>query len=316
MRILPSQSSGTKRKVGSSPSLTISSSRPRALGDRLPVAQARPAERVDAEPQARAADRVEVDHRREVVDVGGDVVAPLHRRVLEGHALDAVEARLEQRVGGVLDRAGHVGVGRPAVRRVVLEAAVAGRVVRRRDDDAVGRAAPAAAVVGEDRVRDHRRRRGAVVGVEHDVDAVGAEHLDDRARRGLRQRVRVAAEEQRALDPGAGAVARDGLGDGEHVRLVERARGRRARGARRCRTTRAGSPRTGRGARRGTPRSARRRRSGHQGRAARRRGGRRSSPGTLAATRRRAWRFELAARAAAARCASASTPAAPRSGTA
>ena len=81
---------------------------------------------------------------------------------------------------------------------------------------------------------DHRRRRGAVVGVEHDVDAVGAEHLDDRARRRLRERVRVAAEEQRAVDAGRGPVARDGLGDGQHVVLVERARRRRpavARGA-------------------------------------------------------------------------------------
>ena len=45
----------------------------------------------------------------------------------------------EQVVGPVLDPAGGIGVGRTAVRRVVLEAAVAGRVVRRRDDDAVDR---------------------------------------------------------------------------------------------------------------------------------------------------------------------------------
>ena len=48
---------------------------PEAVADRLPVGEARAAERVDAEPQAGAADRVEVDHRAEVVDVGGDVVA-------------------------------------------------------------------------------------------------------------------------------------------------------------------------------------------------------------------------------------------------
>ena len=178
--------------------------------------------------QAGAADRVEVDHRLEVVDVGAHVVAALHLGVLEPDPLDALQVRLEQLVGGVLDRAGHVGVGGAAVRRVVLEAAVAGRVVRGRDDDAVGRPAPAAAVVGEDRVRDHRRRRGAVAGVEHDVDPVRAEHLDDRARRRLGERVRVAAEEERAVDALRLAVARDRLGDRQHVRLVERAGGRGA----------------------------------------------------------------------------------------
>ncbi len=199
-----------------------------ALGDRLPVAQAGAAERVDAELQAGVADRAEVDHGAEVVDVGGHVVAAAHLGVLVGHALDAVQPRLEQRVGRVLDPAGDVGVGRAAVRRVVLEAAVPGRVVRRRDDDPVGGAAAAAAVVGEDRVRDHRRRGRAVVGVEHDVDAVRAEDLHDRARGRLRQRVGVAAEEQRAVDPLRRAVAADRLGDREHVRLVERLRGRRA----------------------------------------------------------------------------------------
>jgi hypothetical protein len=82
--------------------------------------------------------------------------------------------------------------------------------------------------VGEDRVRDHRGRRGAVAGVEHDVDPVRAQHLDDRARRRLGQRMRVAAEEERAVDALRLAVARDRLGDRQHVRLVERPRGRAA----------------------------------------------------------------------------------------
>ena len=40
-----------------------------------------------------------------------------------------------------LDPAGDVGVGRSAIRRVVFEAAVLRRIVRRRDDDAVSEAA-------------------------------------------------------------------------------------------------------------------------------------------------------------------------------
>jgi hypothetical protein len=112
MRILPSQSSGTKRNGRVELAVDDLEVEPGALGDRLPVAQARAAERVDAELEAGAADRVEVDHRREVVDVGGDVVAALHLGVLELHALDALQVRLQQLVGGVLDRAGDVGVGR------------------------------------------------------------------------------------------------------------------------------------------------------------------------------------------------------------
>ena len=141
MRILPSQSSGMKRKVGSTSSLTTVEVEPVALGDRLPVGDARrrrAGRRRAARPAPRIASRsITVG---EVVDVGGDVVAArvTRARRSSGTRRDAVEARLEQRVGLALDPAGDVGVGRAAVRRVVLEAAVLGRVVRRRDDDAVG----------------------------------------------------------------------------------------------------------------------------------------------------------------------------------
>ena len=199
-----------------------------ALGDRLPVREARAAQRVHPEPQPGAPDRVEVDHRRQVVDVGGDVVAPLDRGLLEGHAANAVQPLVEQPVGLALDPARDVGVGRPAVRRVVLEAAVAGRVVRRRDDDPVRQRPGRVAVVGEDRVRDHRRRRREVVGVDHHVDPVRREDLDDRAEGRLGERVRVAAEEQRALDPLLLAIAADRRADRDHVRLGERAVQRRA----------------------------------------------------------------------------------------
>ena len=197
------------------------------LGDRHPVGGARTAERVDAEAQPGLADRVEVDHLREVGHVRVHVVAlvqgvgPLG--VAVGDAEHALELRVEQLVRLVLDPAGGVGVGRPAVRRVVLEAAVAGRVVRGRDHDAVGTPSPAFAVVVQDRVRDHRRRGGAAVGVDADVDAVGDQHLDDRLDRRRRQRMRVGAEEQRPVDPLLLPVAAHRLADGCHVPLGERA---------------------------------------------------------------------------------------------
>ncbi len=64
------------------------------------------------------------------------------QRSCQRDPLDAPVAGGEQLVGPVRDPPGDVGVGRAAVGRVVLEAAVAGRVVRRRDDDAVGQARP------------------------------------------------------------------------------------------------------------------------------------------------------------------------------
>ena len=66
----------------------------------------------------------------------------------------------DQLVGPLGDHARRVGVGRTAVRRVVLEAAVGRRVVRGRDHDAVGQTRAGrqvlAAVGAEDRVRDRR----------------------------------------------------------------------------------------------------------------------------------------------------------------
>ena len=147
-------------------------------------------------------------------------------RALVRDALHADEALGEKPIGTVLDPPGDLGVGGTARGRIVLEAAGIGRVVRGRDDDAVGEAAAATAVVVDDGLRDHRRRRRAVVAVEHDVDAVGGEHLERAGARGLRQRVRVPPEEQRPVDPLRLPVEADGLGHGEDVRLVE-ARGER-----------------------------------------------------------------------------------------
>jgi hypothetical protein len=95
--------------------------------------------------------------------------------------------------------------------------------VRGRDDDAVGQVGRAPGVVGQDGVRDDRRRREAAGGLEADGDAVGGEHFEGRALRRRRQRVGVHAEKERAGDSRRGAVFGDRLGDGEDVRLVEAA---------------------------------------------------------------------------------------------
>jgi hypothetical protein len=128
------------------------------------------------------------------------VLAGRRPRPLEGHARDLVDAAFEESIRFVLDPAGDVGVGRSAVRRVVLEAAVLGWVMRWRDDDPVGQAVRAAAVVGEDGVRERRRWRKAIRRVDADVHAVGDEDLQRGPERGLRQRMGVTTHEERAAD--------------------------------------------------------------------------------------------------------------------
>ena len=102
-------------------------------------------------------------------------------------------------VGTILDPLRHVGIGRTAIGRVVLEAAVLGRVVRGRDDDAVGEMLRAAAVVNEDRARDDRRRRHAVVALDDRLDVVGRQHLERGALGRPGQRVGVLAQVERTV---------------------------------------------------------------------------------------------------------------------
>ena len=114
-----------------------------------------------------------------------------------------------------------MGIGWPTIGRVVLVAATLRRIVRRRDDDAVGQTGRAPAVVADDGV-GNRRRRGVFITLgNHHVDAVGRQHFQRRSGRRGRQRVCVGTEEQRAVDAVGLAVQADRLTDGQHVPFVE-----------------------------------------------------------------------------------------------
>ena len=134
--------------------------------DRLPVVHARAAERVHCELQSRGADRVHVDDVPQVLHVRSREVLLVERRSTLSRSERQTFRRpivlAQQRIGARLNPARHVGVGRPAVRRVVLEAAILRRVVRRRDDDAVRQPVRAAAVVHENRPRYRRCRRETI----------------------------------------------------------------------------------------------------------------------------------------------------------
>ena len=193
------------------------------VADRLPVVHGCPAERVRADADARLADRVDVDDVREVLDVvRAEVVGLDAARLGLVHAAASVGDEL---VGAVRDPARGVGVGRAAVRRVVLEAAVLRRVVRGRDHDAVGlalRALRGVVVPLQDRVREGRGGHVVVELVGEHAHLVRHEHVERGGLRRRAERVRVGADEERAGDALRRAVLHDGLRDGEDVVLVER----------------------------------------------------------------------------------------------
>ena len=208
------------------------------LVDERPVVHGSAAERIDAQTHAGVADHVEVDDVLQVVHVVLAEVEALDvlglDGLLVGHTLDGLEVA-EQLVGASGDGIGGLGRSRAAGDGVVLEATVGGRVVGRRDDDAVGEAlalealgAVGRTVVGQDGLGDHRGGHEVVTGIDAYVHAVGDEHLDGGLLGRAGQRVGVGAEVQRAGDAGLLAVFGDGLGDGDDVGLVERGLQRRS----------------------------------------------------------------------------------------
>ena len=114
------------------------------------------------------------------------------------------------------------------MRGIVFEPAVLRRVVRGRDDNAVGEMLGSPAVVDKNCARDDRRRSDAVVLLDDGVHAIGGEDLESRALCRSGKPVRVLTHEQRAIDALHAPEVADGLGDGENMRFGERAAQRRA----------------------------------------------------------------------------------------
>jgi hypothetical protein len=161
----------------------------------------------------------------ELLHVGTQVVEPVHSRSPPGALVrnprNAAQPVDEKRVGRVLDPGRDLAIRRAARGRIVLEPAGLGGIVRGRGHDAVGEAVRSAVVVGKNRLRHDRRRREPIVRIEHDVDAVGRQHLQGTHAGGLGERMRVPAHEQRAVDLRRAPIAADRLRDGENVRFIE-----------------------------------------------------------------------------------------------
>src|SRR5262249_41597254 len=125
-------------------------------------------------------------------------------------------------VGTVLDPLGHVGIGWTAVGWVILEATVLRRVVRRRDDNAVGEMLFSATVVDENSVRDNRRWGYSIVLLNDGFDVVAGQHLERGALRRPGHRVGVLADVERTISGLVAPIIANRLGDSENVRLGER----------------------------------------------------------------------------------------------
>ena len=142
------------------------------------------------------------------------------QRLVEADALDVLVAVFKKLIGAVLNAGGEGGVGRAAVRGIVLEAAVLRRIVGRRDDDAVRRGG-GLPVPAEDGVGDGGSGGVAVAGLDHGDHAVGGEHFQRGAPGGFGKGVGVFAEEERTGDAFGLAHVAHGLRDREDVGFVE-----------------------------------------------------------------------------------------------
>ena len=114
-------------------------------------------------------------------------------------------------------------IGGPCVRRIVLEATVVRRIVRRSDHDTVGEPAFSSAVVTQNRVGDGRRRRVGSSFRKHHLDAVSSKHFQRTCKCRLGQRVSVHPKEDRTVDVLQLTVIANRLSDCEDVPLVKRA---------------------------------------------------------------------------------------------
>ena len=199
---------------------------PVTLDQRLPILNSSAAERIDPDAHTRRADRFEIDDIGQIGNIRRDIIMGMNARRFPGafirNARNTIEFVFEKRVGGFPDPSGHVDICRSAVGGIVFEAAFVRRIVRGADDNAVGKARGPAAIVGKDRVRDHRGRGIAVVLVDHRLDAICCQNFNRGGECRFRQSMGVHAKKERPADAGLAAVKADGLGNRPDMRLVER----------------------------------------------------------------------------------------------
>ena len=198
---------------------------PVALDNRLPEVNGSAAQRIYSDLHAGRFHQLHVDDIAELGDVGADVIVEMRRLEPVGtfvrHPHDAPEPGFQIAIRVSFDDGSDVGIGRTAMRRIILVTAVLRRIVRRRDDDAIGETRGSSLVVSQDRARDDGGRRIPTVLVDHDLDAIRSKHLNRTRQRRLGQSVRVNSDEQRSCQAGPAAVVTDRLRRRQDVIFIE-----------------------------------------------------------------------------------------------
>ena len=118
---------------------------------------------------------------------------------------------------------GYARVRRSAVRGVVLEASIIGRIVRGRDHNSIGEAGGPRPIETQNGVGNGRRGSEPAGGVHHHVNPIGRENFQRGHKTALRKSMRVLADKERAFDLLLFPVFADRLGDGQNVVFVEAA---------------------------------------------------------------------------------------------
>ena len=231
MRIFPSWSTVMNEKVGSMVRLTTSNVQSMNRVDRVPVRKRCPTQRVYAQFEMGAANGVDVDDVAEIANIGENKIFLMRgrgsNRFFEWNAFDSGISRAQQFVRTILHPARDFGIGWTTVGRVVLETSVLGRVVRWRDDDAVGEVILATTVVHEDGARDDRSRRYTVVFLNDRFNAIRRQHFERGALGRRRNGMRILPHAERPVDGLPSTVIADCLCDRENVRFVKGAMERR-----------------------------------------------------------------------------------------
>ena len=103
------------------------------VGNRSPIVDPGAAERIDSHVDPRAANSVHVDHIGKIGNVSIEIVMPVRRGrvkgLLERNSFHPAQAVLEKLVRFRSDPVGDDGLRGTAVRRIVLEPAIMGRIV-------------------------------------------------------------------------------------------------------------------------------------------------------------------------------------------
>ena len=190
-----------------------------AFFDERPIVHACTPERVGTNAHPGTFDSGHVDDVLEVVDiVAAKIVGSHGHRLGPLHLAIVVENQLVRPIG---DPVRGIAVGRPAVRRVVFEAAIAGRIVAWGDHNSIGEICVPARVVGDDRMAERGSRHEVVKRINQHVDSVGHEHLERRRFGRSAESMGVAADEERPGDALPGSILHNRLGDRGNVGFVE-----------------------------------------------------------------------------------------------